>query len=249
MAPPITPPSRTRLGKCTATPRCPAYRHSPDPMDAVVTELPAGQRDHSPRPPATRNQILYHDGASMTAPHIEVPERASNDARTRRRRERTGPASEAITARLGTSEQIIGALALPCHRAASPELTRPLPMPQLHRLPRDGSMLYGIGRIDPSGRVADQDVVAAMGWQPGDRIEVSVGPQAIVMRASPHGLVCVPRRPCVLIPATVRHARGISAGDHVLLAAAPDHGVLIVHTLSELDTMLSDYHSSASIAS
>jgi bifunctional DNA-binding transcriptional regulator/antitoxin component of YhaV-PrlF toxin-antitoxin module len=126
---------------------------------------------------------------------------------------------------------------------------RPLPMPQLHRLPRDGSMLYGIARVDASGRVADQDVVAAMGWQPGDRIEVTVGSRAIVMRASPQGLVCVPRRPCVLIPAAIRHHRGISAGDHVLLAAAPDYGVVLVHTLSELDAMFCEYHSSASIAS
>jgi bifunctional DNA-binding transcriptional regulator/antitoxin component of YhaV-PrlF toxin-antitoxin module len=151
--------------------------------------------------------------------------------------------------RPGVSEHIISALALPRLSAAPNEPVRPLPVPQLHRLPRDGSMLYGIGRVDASGRVADHDIVAAMGWQAGDRIEVIIGPRAIVMRKSPQGLVFVPRRPCVVIPAPVRHHRGISAGDHVLLAAAPDHGVVIVHTLSDLDNMLCEYHSPASIAS
>jgi len=110
-------------------------------------------------------------------------------------------------------------------------------------------MLYGIGRVDASGRVANHEIVQALGWQPGDRVEVTVANRAIVMRTSPGGLVSVPQRPCVVVPGAIRHRRGIRTGDHVLLAAAPDHGVVIVHTLSDLDDMLSDYHASRSLAS
>jgi bifunctional DNA-binding transcriptional regulator/antitoxin component of YhaV-PrlF toxin-antitoxin module len=149
----------------------------------------------------------------------------------------------AIAERQSTSEQIVGVLALPSPRAASLERACPLPIPELHRLPRDESMLYGIGRVDASGRVADRDIIEALGWKSGDSVEVVATPQAIVIRAAPEGLLRIPRRPCVVIPAQVRHHHGISPGDHVLLAAAPDHGVVVVHTLADLDIMLSEYHS------
>jgi bifunctional DNA-binding transcriptional regulator/antitoxin component of YhaV-PrlF toxin-antitoxin module len=148
-----------------------------------------------------------------------------------------------------TSQQIVSAIGLPGPRIGSPEPICPLPIPDLHRLPRDGSMLYGIGRVDASGRVANHEIVKVLGWRPGDRVDVIVAPRAIVMRSSPGGLVSVPQRPCVVIPGTIRHHCGIRTGDHVLLAAAPDHGVVIVHTLSDLDDMLSDFHASRSQAS
>jgi bifunctional DNA-binding transcriptional regulator/antitoxin component of YhaV-PrlF toxin-antitoxin module len=147
------------------------------------------------------------------------------------------------------SQQIVAALVLPDRHAASRWQAGPLPVPDLQQLPRDGSMLYGIGRVDSSGRVSCQEIVDALGWQPGDGVEVIIAPQAIVMRASAGGLVSVPQRPRVVIPVTARRRRGISPGDHVLLAAAPENGVVIVHTLAELDEMLAGYHSSPSLAS
>jgi hypothetical protein len=48
----------------------------------------------------------------------------------------------------------------------------------------------------------------------------------------------------VLIPAAVRHWCVVGAGDRVLLAAAPDHGVLVVHTMAALDAMVMRYHAS-----
>jgi len=144
------------------------------------------------------------------------------------------------------SQQVIAALTLAERRAMSTEPMRALPVPDLQRLPHDGSMLYGIGRVDASGRVTDHEIVDALGWRPGDAVEVIVAPWAILMRTSPQGLVSVPRRPCIVIPVTVRRHRRIATGDQVLLAAAPDYGVVLVHTLSELDDMLTDYHSSQS---
>lgn len=159
------------------------------------------------------------------------------------------PGAQGMDATQRKSQQIVAALVLPEHHSASPWTAEPLPVPDLQQLPRDGSMLYGIGRVDASGRVAAQEIVDALGWRPGDEVEVIVAPRAIVMRTSPGGLVCVPQRPCVVIPGTARRRRGISPGDHVLLAAAPEHGVVIVHTLSELDEMLAGYHSDRALAS
>ena len=68
-------------------------------------------------------------------------------------------------------------------------------------------------------------------------------PRSIVIRAAPDGLFSVPQRPCIVIPSHVRRPHGIKAGDHVLIAAAPDYGLVIVYPLSALDEMISLYHS------
>jgi hypothetical protein len=53
------------------------------------------------------------------------------------------------------AQQIIKALALPAlSRASKPP--HPMPLSHLPRLPRETSMLYTIGRVDPSGRVTNR---------------------------------------------------------------------------------------------
>jgi hypothetical protein len=104
-------------------------------------------------------------------------------------------------------------------------------------------MLYDVGRVDGSGRVASNHIIGALRWRPGSRVDVILTPRAIVIRAVPDGLFCVPRRPCIVIPSHVRRPHGIEPGDHVLIAAAPDFGLVIVYPLSALDEMISRYHS------
>lgn len=104
-------------------------------------------------------------------------------------------------------------------------------------------MLYGIGRVDASGRVAGRDIVHAVGWKPGDRLELQLTTHAIVIYASASGLLTMPPTQRLVIPVTARRHCAIDPGDHVLLAAAPEHGVVIVHPLSALDDMLVLYHS------
>jgi bifunctional DNA-binding transcriptional regulator/antitoxin component of YhaV-PrlF toxin-antitoxin module len=140
------------------------------------------------------------------------------------------------------AQEIIKALALPAPGAA-PEPARTLPLTRLQRLPRETSMLYGIGRVDSSGRVANREIIEALHWQPGDRLEIVLMPSAIVIRACPDGLLRVPQRPAIVIPRPARTLHRIEAGDHVLLAASPEYDLVIVHTLSALDDMLASYHS------
>ena len=140
------------------------------------------------------------------------------------------------------AQEIIQALALPPPGAAS-EPACPLPMTRLQRLPRETSMLYGIGRVDSSGRVANREIIHALHWRPGDRLDMVLTPSAIAIRACPDGLLRVPHRPAIVIPCPARTLHRIEAGDHVLLAAAPAYDVVIVHTLSALDDMVASYHS------
>jgi hypothetical protein len=48
---------------------------------------------------------------------------------------------------------------------------RPLPLARpVPALPAPEDVVYGIGRIDSSGRIADRTVTTALGWAGGDRI-------------------------------------------------------------------------------
>jgi len=113
----------------------------------------------------------------------------------------------------------------------------------LHRLPSDTSMLYDIGQVDASGRVASREILDALRWQPRDRLELILTAGAIVLRACSDGLFSLPQRPRIVIPATARRRHAIKPGDHVLLAAAPDYNTVIVYPLSALDEMIARYHS------
>ena len=92
---------------------------------------------------------------------------------------------------------IVAALALPLS-PASAEPLRPLPLVGLHQLSRDTTMLYGVGRVDASGRVKNRDIVRALGWQPGDKLEVIPGLGWIVIFSSPDGLSLYPLSPASL---------------------------------------------------
>jgi hypothetical protein len=64
--------------------------------------------------------------------------------------------------------------------------------------------VYGFGRIYASGRVADRATVVAPGWQGRDRPTVAAEAGVMIARRDPSGMVTVPDRPYVVIPAALR---------------------------------------------
>ena len=139
------------------------------------------------------------------------------------------------------AQQIIKALALPALSMA-PKPPRPMPLSHLPRLPRETSMLYIIGRVDRSGRVTNRGITAAVRWQPGDRLAMTLTTSAVVLCPSPDGLLRVPRRPCIAIPVTARRLLSITPGDELLLAAAPEYRIVIAHTMQAMEDMLVSFY-------
>jgi bifunctional DNA-binding transcriptional regulator/antitoxin component of YhaV-PrlF toxin-antitoxin module len=76
-----------------------------------------------------------------------------------------------------------------------------------------------------AGRVADRATIAALGWRGGDWLTVTAEAGVMIARRDPGGLVTVPARPYVVIPAALRRRCGLRAGDHVLLAAVPGQDI------------------------
>ena len=54
-------------------------------------------------------------------------------------------------------------------------------------------------------------------------------------RRDPGGMVTVPSRPYIVIPAALRRRCGLRAGDHVLLAASPGQDILVAYSFSVVD--------------
>jgi hypothetical protein len=48
-------------------------------------------------------------------------------------------------------------------------------------------VVYGLGRIDASGRVADRTVTRALGWHDGDRLTLTASAGVVTARRDPHG--------------------------------------------------------------
>jgi hypothetical protein len=46
-------------------------------------------------------------------------------------------------------------------------------------------MLYGFGRIDASGRIADRAVTSALGWHGGDRLTLTADAGVVTARRDP----------------------------------------------------------------
>jgi hypothetical protein len=74
-------------------------------------------------------------------------------------------------------------------------------------------VVYGFGRIDASGRVADRTTIAALGWRGGDRLTLTAKAGPMIARRDPGGMVTVPTRPYIVIPAALRRRCGLRTGD------------------------------------
>jgi hypothetical protein len=123
------------------------------------------------------------------------------------------------------------------HGSAVP--ARRLPMavaPQVPAVP--GEVAYGTGRIDESGRVGDRAMTAMLGWQPGDRLTFTAAAGVVIARRDPAGMVTMPAKPYLVIPAALRRRCGLRAGDHVLLAASPGEDTLTAYSFAVVDQAL-----------
>jgi hypothetical protein len=98
-----------------------------------------------------------------------------------------------------------------------------------------GDVVYGIGRVDASGRVADRVVTGVLGWRGGDRLTLTAEAGVVIARRDPGGMVTVPARSRIMIPASLRRRCGLRAGDPVLLAAIPGRDALAAYSFAVVD--------------
>jgi hypothetical protein len=101
--------------------------------------------------------------------------------------------------------------------------------------PAPEDVVYGIGRIDASGRIADRAVTSALGWCGGDRLTLTADASVVTARRDPGGMITLPGRAYITIPAALRRRCGLEPGDRVLLAAVPGEDMLSAYSLAVVD--------------
>jgi hypothetical protein len=106
-------------------------------------------------------------------------------------------------------------------RARAPAAARTLPLavpagrpPALLR-----DVVYGLARVDGSGRVADRSVTCALGWRGGDRLTPTADEGVVTACRDLSGLVTLPPRSC--LPVTVLEW----LSHHLLYCAAPPYSL------------------------
>jgi AbrB family looped-hinge helix DNA binding protein len=109
-------------------------------------------------------------------------------------------------------------------------LASPVPPPSA-----PGDVVYGIARIDASGRICERAVITALGWAGGDRLTFTADAGVVTAHCDPAGMVTLPASGYLTIPAALRRRLGLAAGDQVLLAAFPDRGSLAACSLAVVD--------------
>jgi hypothetical protein len=121
-------------------------------------------------------------------------------------------------------------------RRARSVAARPLPLARAEAAPHPPEdVVYGIGCIDASGRIADRAVISALGWQGGDLLTLTADAGVVTARRDPGRMVPVPLRAYIALPAALRRRCGLLPGDRVLLAAAPSADTLTAYSLAVVD--------------
>ena len=123
------------------------------------------------------------------------------------------------------------------HSRAAPIRRLPVAaMPEVPVVPDD--VVYGFGRMDESGRVADRTITSALGWRPGDRLTLTAAAGMVIARRDPDGMVTMPAKPYLVIPAALRRRCGLRPGDRVLLAVYPARDTLAAYSFAVVDEAL-----------
>lgn len=121
-------------------------------------------------------------------------------------------------------------------RPGRPGPVRPLPLARPPLVPpAPADVVYGIGRLDASGRITDRAVISALGWRGGDRLTLTADAGVVTARRDPGGMVTVPGRAYIAIPAALRRRCGLRPGDRVLLAAVPGDDTLTAYSFAVVD--------------
>jgi hypothetical protein len=103
-------------------------------------------------------------------------------------------------------------------------------------------LLVGTARIDRSGRVHDRNLLRALGWQAGCRLDLDAVHGMIVLAPGQAGRHVVDTRGAITLPAAARRMCGIEPGPPLVLAAAVREQVLVVHPATTLAQLLAAHY-------
>lgn len=145
------------------------------------------------------------------------------------------------------SEELLTPLAIPPRRDGYADVHRagpqgPLPIVDVETGPVHVPMAYAIGRIDASGRVHEQSIITALGWETGQTLTITASDGAVIIRRDPRGVFTLHTTSHLTIPGPLRTRYHIQHGHRVLLTATRAHDTILIYTMALLHHTLSPRH-------
>lgn len=130
-------------------------------------------------------------------------------------------------------------------RSAPPAV---IPIPPVPTSYPEPSLELGVATVNADGRVREKKlIVDDLGWSSGDRTSTRIVENGIVVHRTREGGDGVDSRGQVLIPASPRALYSIAVGDRVVLVAAPEHQVLVVHPTAFVASMLAEHYAATGV--
>ncbi|MEV0561457.1 hypothetical protein [Dactylosporangium sp. NPDC050588] len=139
-----------------------------------------------------------------------------------------------------SAEQMIAAL-IPVPLPRASPLRPPLP-----HLPAEPTTLdpldlhLGVGQLDPSGRISARPLLHLLDWAPGHRIQFDIAHSTITATSSPAGRHTIGATGLLAVPAATRRLCNLASGDLVVLLAAPQRQLLLIHPARTVARLLAD---------
>ncbi|WP_027344972.1 hypothetical protein [Hamadaea tsunoensis] len=120
----------------------------------------------------------------------------------------------------------------------------PAPVGDLPPVTVDGAdvAVLVIARLNPSGQISVRTLLPALGWTPGERIAFTVERRCIVVAATDHRGRALGTGGLLVLPVAARRMCAFPSGSQVLVAALPDAGVLVVHSIGVIARQLARRH-------
>jgi hypothetical protein len=113
-----------------------------------------------------------------------------------------------------------------------------LPLPPATSSPRGSTAHRAVAVMDVRGRLGDRSALRFLGWRSGHRITIAAVAGVVVVVSKSDGRHWVTRQGHLRLPAAIRHACHLAAGDRLLVLACPDPGILVACSPAAVDAMV-----------
>lgn len=113
-----------------------------------------------------------------------------------------------------------------------------LPLPAFLPPVSPSELFCTVTPIDDRGRLADRSPICAAGWAPGQPVTISIANDHRLVLVRPDGPQTITRHGHLRLPAPVRHACGLSAGDRLLVTVTATPPLLTVYPMAEVEAIL-----------
>ncbi|WP_157620355.1 hypothetical protein [Saccharothrix sp. NRRL B-16348] len=142
-----------------------------------------------------------------------------------------------------SDDVVIRALSLP---AVLPGRTRArsrkLDVGDLYARVNNTTLHFALSSVDHRGRLTSRQTFSHLQWPPGKTLTSTFGRNYVLLRPAADGELTVGERGRLLLPSNLLHYCGIGAHRQILLIAAADHDMLVVHPQQNIAEMVRGFH-------